>query len=420
VNFSPWSSFWNKEDNLKTITEFPRVRVALVASSLGRAGAEIQGVYNARALLDAGVDLQFFYLGAGGYYENALREMEVPLRQIYFPNQPWKILLKLTAAFRRWRPHIVLAHQFGDVRFGGIAGRFCNALILGFVQSDGWYELRTYGRLSRLMVRMAHGLVTNSHGARHTLVSQGIKPQRTKVLTNVIDLQDFDARSAQPLRIPLPSGRVIVAAVGRLLPCKRFDRFLEALALARRSEPAVAGVIAGADLGEKTALQERAHRLGLGPQDLVFLGECDYVPALLARSALLVLSSDYEGLPNVIVEAMAARLPVITTPAGDAGVVVRHDKTGYVTGRNDVQGLATFMVRLARSPALRRQLGEAARKCVEQDYDYESLPHRLIGIFQHFARQQRRHRLLESLEQHISAKKSGRLSEPMVLESSAA
>src|SRR5207302_8290364 len=137
--------------------------------------------------------------------------------------------------------------------------------------------------------------VANSCRGRLTLVSQGIRPKKIEVLPNVIDLQDFDARSALPFGISLPSGRIIASAVGSLHPCKRFDRFLEALALARRSEPALAGVIAGADCGVQTALQEKAHALGLTPPDLTFLGECVGIPALLARAGMLVLHSDYEG-----------------------------------------------------------------------------------------------------------------------------
>jgi glycosyltransferase involved in cell wall biosynthesis len=264
------------------------------------------------------------------------------------------------------------------------------------------------------MLRLAHGFVANSRHAMQTLVSQGVKPQKIDVLPNVIDLRDFDSRTVLPLRFSMPSERVTVAAVGNLHPCKRFDRFLEALALARRTEPALAGVIAGADYGVRAALQERAGALGLGPQDLVFLGECDCVPALLAHSALLVLSSDYEGLPNVVVEAMAARLPVITTPAGDAGVVVQHGQTGFVVQPNDTEEMAALMIKLAQSPSLRAELGEAGRKRVEQEYNYELLADRLVGIFHRFARQQRRTSLLELLECGAPGRKNGDLA--MLLE----
>ena len=388
---------------------FHLLRVALVGSSLTGGGAEKQTVYIARALLQSGIDVRFFHLGAGGKYEPVLRDMKVPVCQIYFPNRPWKILAKLTGALRRWQPHIVLVNQFGDLPYGGIAGRCCHALVLGGVRSDGWYELRTHGRLSRFMVRLTHGLISNSQHARQALVSQRVNPQKIEVFPNVIDLRDFDARSALPFSVSLPAERIIVAAVGNLHPCKRFDRFLDALAQARRISPegaALAGVIAGADYGEKAALQERARRLDLGSQDLLFLGACDEVPALLGRAALLVLCSEYEGFPNVILEAMAARLPVITTPAGDAGLVVQHDKTGYVVAPDDPRGMTAAMLRLAQSPALRLRFGEAGRKRVEQDYDYESLTDRLLGLFRRFAEQRPASSLIEMLERSVSGRKT--------------
>jgi glycosyltransferase involved in cell wall biosynthesis len=270
------------------------------------------------------------------------------------------------------------------------------------------------------MVHLAHGLITNSQHARQTLVSQGIKPEKFELLPNVIDLRNFDARAALPLKFGLPLDRTIVTAVGGLHPCKRFDRFLEALALARTSEPALTGVIAGADFGAKAALQAKAEALGLGPQDVRFLGECHGVPALLTRSAMLVLSSDYEGFPNVILEAMAARLPVITTPVGDARLIVQHGRTGYVVEPDDTQGMAAFMVTLAQSPSPRTEMGEAGRKRVEREYDYESLANRLAEVFRRFASQHQRTSLLELLESGLPAGKTGTLSEALVLEEPAA
>ena len=396
------------------------LRVALVTSSLKLAGAEKQTVYTARALFQAGIDVRLFYLGGDGYYEAVLREMGLPFTQIYVPNRPWVILARLIGALRRMRPHIVLVNQFGDVLQGATAGRLCDALTLGGVRSDGCYELNAYGRLSSLMLRLPHGFVANSCRARQNLTPRGIKPQKIEVLPNVIDLHDFDARSTLSPGLSLPEGGVIAAAVGRLHPCKRFDRFLEALAVARRSEPALAGVIAGADCGTKAALQERANALGLTPQNLAFLGECDRVPALLTRTALLVLSSAYEGFPNVILEAMAARLPVITTPVGDASLVVQHGKTGYVVEGEDIQGMAAFMVQLARSPSMRSTFGESGRKRVEREYNYESLAGRLLAIFQNFAAQQRKTHLHDMLKRGVPAGKTEALAGALLLEGPAA
>jgi glycosyltransferase involved in cell wall biosynthesis len=397
-----------------------QLRVAIVASSLQLAGAEKQAFYMARALHRAGLAVQIFHLGSGGHYETRLRQAGVPVRQIYQPKRPLIMLAGLTQTLLQLRPQIVLAPQFGDLRFAAPAGWLCHALVLGGVRSDGFYELNHDGRWSRWLFRLTHGLIANSFRARQNLASQKINVEKIEVLSNVIDLQDFDERSALPPDASLPPGRIIAAAVGSLQPCKRLDRFLEALALARRGEPALAGIIAGSDRGIKAELQAKANALGLIPDDLAFLGEVNRVPALLARSALLVLTSDYEGFPNVILEAMAARLPVVSTPAGDAGLIVQDGLTGYVVDYDDIQTMAERMILLAQSPALRRSLGEAGRKRVEQEYNYESLAERLTAIFHNFARHHRRHSLCELLERGVPARKPGALSGPLMLERPAA
>jgi glycosyltransferase involved in cell wall biosynthesis len=373
------------------------LRLAILASSLRRGGAEKQTVYAARALFEAGMEIQFYYLGEGGVYESALRNLGIPLCQIYVPNRPGLMLARLLLALRQWQPDVVLASQFGDLLYGAIAGRCLGALTLGGVRSDGFYEFDTHGGLSRWMVRLAHGLVANSHRARQNLVSQGVDPSLIEVVPNVIDLPDFDARACLPMPIAVPAGRVIAAAVGSLHPCKSFDRFLEALALARRSEPGLVGVIAGADCGARSDLEAKARSLGLGPAEVLFAGECENVPALLSHAGLLVLSSDYEGFPNVILEAMAARLPVITTAVGDARSIVRHGQTGYVVDRAETQSMARYMIRLAQSPGLAAKFGQAGRQRVEQEFNFDSLAGRLGRVLRRIARRQRKASLLRIL-----------------------
>jgi glycosyltransferase involved in cell wall biosynthesis len=308
------------------------------------------------------------------------------------------MLARLTRALFRFKPDVVLASQFGDLVFAGLAGRLCKALVLAGVRSDGFYELRTAGRRKHLMLGLSQGFIANSHHAKKNLASQGLDARRIAVLPNVIDLEDFDRKSALPFENPAPAGRIVAAGVGSLIPCKRFERFIDALALARAKAPALFGVLAGKDLGAGPALEQRARDLALLPAYLVFAGECDRIPALLGRSRMLVLSSEYEGFPNVILEAMAAGLPVITTPAGDAARIVEDGKTGYVVPAEDTARMAECMVRLAQDPDLSAELGEAGRKRVEQKYDFGLLAGRLKCVFGDFARLHGRRSLQVSLE----------------------
>jgi glycosyltransferase involved in cell wall biosynthesis len=366
------------------------MRIALIASSLRRAGAEKQFSYAARALSLAGIDSHVFYLGSGDYYQTALTEAGVPVRQIFNPGRPLLMLFRLFKELAALKPHIVLASQFGDLIFAGLAGRLCGAVVLGGIRSDGFYEIRTSGRRSRMMLRLSHGLIANSHRAKNNLVSLRIRPEKIAVMPNVIDLSDFDQKLTKPFVNPAFANRIPIAAIGSLQTCKRFDRFLDGLALALRREPALFGVVAGEDVGEQAALERKAKALGLLPDHFQFLGECDQVPSLLARSRLLVSCSEYEGFPNVILEAMAARLPVLTTPAGDSSHIVKHGKTGFLLTPDDHQGMADCIVNLVRNSSLAQQMGEAGRALVEQDYNITSLAPRLLAIISDFARKGRK------------------------------
>src|ERR1051326_6592286 len=256
------------------------MRIALIASSLRLAGAEKQFTYTARALFDAGVDARGFYLGPGDHYQQVLSKAGIPLQQIYNEGRSLFMLARLTRQLLGFKPHLTLASQFGDLIFAGPAGRLSNALVIGGVRSDGFYELRTSGRRSALMLLLANGLIANSDRAKANLSSQGVNSQTIAVLPNVIDLDQFDSDSQLPITNLVPKHRPIVTAVGSLLPCKRFDRFLDALALARRTDPQLFGILAGKDLGARAALESHAYSLGLYPEHLAFLGECSAIPAL--------------------------------------------------------------------------------------------------------------------------------------------
>jgi glycosyltransferase involved in cell wall biosynthesis len=110
------------------------------------------------------------------------------------------------------------------------------------------------------------------------------------------------------------------------------------------------------------------------------------------------LSSEIEGFPNAILEAMAARLPVITTPAGDAAEIVQHGISGYVVPHENPDALAEKMVLLASSPEIRQRFGAAGRDCVQRTYSYHSLAAQLISIYKQAAALQRHTTALAALK----------------------
>ncbi len=372
--------------------------MALVAGTLGQGGAEKQLVYMVRALLDRGVQVRVYSLTRGEYHEAALKGMGTPVHWVGRPANPASRLVGLMIALREFRPHILQSAHFYTNLYAGLAAPLAGAISLGAIRSDLTRELASHPRLGRLLLARVDGFVANSEQALRNARESGIGTERMHVLPNVIDLEAFDrqldlATEGTPRSDP---AEPVAVAVGRLVRVKRLDRFIEALALAQQQVPALSGIIVG-DGPERDRLQAHSRERGLFGERLTFLGRRDDIPTLLSQAHMLVLTSDNEGFPNVLLEAMAASLPVLATPAGDCGLVVVDGVTGFVLAFDDTAGLAQRMVDLARCDSLRRALGSAARLRVEQHYGADGLAERLLAIYRHVATRSGSRRVVEAL-----------------------
>lgn len=377
------------------------LRIALIAGTLGQAGAEKQLVYMARSLRDAGADLRVYSLTKGEFYEAHLRELGLEPRwfgrfgSIRFANIPLR-LASLAAKLASFRPHIVQSGHFFCNMHAGLCGRLSGALSIGAMRNDLERELKASGRLTWPLLRLPSVIMANSRAALRGIDEFGVEPDSVVIMDNVIDLEDFDARLRPGASAWDPAGPPVAMAVGRMHREKRFDRYLSALALARAASPILRGVIVG-DGPQWPDLCQQAHDLGLLPDGVVFLGRRNDVPALLGRADMLVLSSDHEGCPNVLMEAMAARRAVVTTPAGDAGVLVEDGVSGYVVPFDDVQAMADRMTRLAESQELRRRMGEAGRRHVEQTRSYDGLASHLLSAYEAIADRSGRRDIIDAI-----------------------
>jgi glycosyltransferase involved in cell wall biosynthesis len=392
------SSAPRRAEQAGTAPSAPRLRVALVAGTLTPGGAEKQLTYMARALSQSDGAVQVYSLTRGEFYEAALRRLN--LEPIWIGKRGSRLLRlgALVHALRAFRPHIIQSGHFYTNLYVALAARLVGALSIGSIRNDGLYEAEEMGRWTPWLVRLPRSIITNSQAAVDNLGSLGIPQATCYVVPNVIDLAEFDARMDEVSPMILPTESPVVATIAlRLDPMKRLDRFLEVLSAARGAMPSLRGVIIG-DGPERSRLEVVARERGLVPGGLEFLGLRDDIPVLLRQVDVFVLTSDHEGFPNVLLEAMAARLPVVTTPAGDAGRVVQDGVTGYVVAFDDVRGMAERVLRLAHSPSFRRRLGEAGRQRVEQSYSYAGLAGCLLDTYRAIAEQQQNGRALQILD----------------------
>ena len=370
-----------------------RLRVALVAGTLGPGGAEKQLVYAAIALHAAGADVRILSLTRGDAHAATLAARGLSPAWIGRFGPPPVRLAVLAAALAPFRPHVVQAGHFFTNLYVTAAARMSGGAAVGAIRSDVGYELSRHGVWGTRLLAAPPDLIANSWAAKRNAETAGRDPSTVHVVGNVIDLTAFDAAcGAAAAR----AADLTAIAIGSLVPVKRFDRFLAALQLARRRNERIRGVIVG-EGPERRRLEALAAELGLSPHGVRFLGARDDVPALLRAADLCVLSSDHEGFPNAVLEAMSARLPVIATPCGDIERLVTNGTTGFVVPFEDVVAMSDRIVTLAGSGELRARLGGAGRKAVEESYASARLAGRLLEVYEVIAKRRRRSRLAAAL-----------------------
>lgn len=355
------------------------LRLVLLAGTLSQGGAEKQLVYVVRALKEMGVAVHLFSLTRGEYYEANLDSIGLHPIWVGRSSNPLIRLLVITHLAANFHPHIIQAWHFYTNLYVALLPRLRSGILgVGGIRGNLFHEVEANGCWSRWLLRVPDVLIANSYAGQKNTAHFGVNEHKVYVLPNVIDLQEFDQQVDRHGSERSNAGQFVAVTIARLVQVKRLERFLGALALARQQVPGLIGWIIG-DGPERLRLEAEADKLGLLPKGLRFWGMRTDVPALLRQAHVFVLTSEREGFPNVLLEAMAASLPIITTPAGDAGIVVQDEVTGYVV--SDVEEIAERLVRLAKDTDLREALGLAGRLRVEQEYSYHSLPQTLERLY---------------------------------------
>ncbi|HTN52309.1 MAG TPA: glycosyltransferase [Anaeromyxobacter sp.] len=254
-------------------------------------------------------------------------------------------------------------------------------------QAESWLERayigvsRSFAALANLLVpgkRRAYALLVANERTRRAL-PRGVCRRVYPLVENGVDLALF--RPPQGAR--LPDGRTRFVFIGRLVRLKGLDLLLEAVARVGKAAALELHVLG--DGPERPALEAHARRLGL-QERVVFHGLLpqDRCAAILASSDGLVLPSLLECGGAVVLEAMAVGLPVIATRWGGPADYL-DDETGVLVEPAGVapfvEGLASAMARLAGSPELRARLGRAARRRVEERFDWERKIDRILEIY---------------------------------------
>ena len=355
------------------------MRILLLSTSMGMGGADKLLLTAAQTLRDSGhqvLIVSLTPLGPMGFEGRSLGLAVESLEMRRGVPDP-RGLMRLVRLVRQWKPDVLHSHMV----HANLMARVLRLLIPIPVVVSTIHNIYEGGRLLMTGYKLTNNLVDHmtivSTAAADRFVTEGIVPRRLlRVVPNGVDIEQFQQVSdgtRDALRRSL--GLVddfLWLAVGRFEIAKDYPNMLRAFAQVREAERRAVLLLVG-----RGTLQAEAERLvaefGLG-ESVRFLGVRQDVPELMRAADAFVMSSAWEGMPMVLLEASAAGLPIVATKVGGNHEVVLDEETGFLVPPRDSDALARAMLRMMRlPPADRRSMGE-------RGYDNVRVHHRLSRV----------------------------------------
>jgi glycosyltransferase involved in cell wall biosynthesis len=374
--------------------------VYLIDSLVG-GGAQRQAVELAtRLVAEPGVRVTFLVYRPEDFHASRLEEAGIPVVR---PRRSGRFDLMLPIRMGRWmrseRPDLVHAYLRMPSLWGFLAVRSAPARVRPVFVAAERNELVGDGglldRVTGFVYRHADAVTANAERAAHQIEERFAVPaERIHYLPNGIDLGRWDRQACAEAPLELEPGLVHLALIGQLRRQKNHVAVLDALeALGPDRTRGWRVWFVGDEAGEPDYgpwVRSEIERRGLGPLVRV-VPAVRNVAALMRHLDALLLPSLHEGFPNVVMEAMASRLPVIVSRVGDVPNMVADGCEGLLLERPDGASMARALEAFAGlDEAQRRAMGEQGRRRVGSSYAMGAIAGRHLALYRSLvARRQR-------------------------------
>jgi glycosyltransferase involved in cell wall biosynthesis len=357
----------------------PRTRVVFVINDLARAGAETQLVALARALDRETHDIRIVIVKERNDFANELRAARIPV--VALRRRGWwdaLVLWRLYRELRRSRPDVVHSFLFLANLLATVAGRAARvpAIVLSQRCSYDATLPPVLRRAARWCHHRADRVIVNSAAACREEAAGGVLRTRLVHIPNGIGA--LDPPGVGRAALGLPDGPLALA-VGQLERIKGHHVLLRAWPTVRRAVPDASLVLVG-DGRRRLDLERQARRLGVA-DSVRFLGFCCPATPHLAACDVLVQPSLTEGMPNVVLEAMALGRPVVATRVGGSIELIEEGETGLLVPPVDADALAGALASLLVDPDRRAALGAAGRRRAREQFSIEAVAARTAALY---------------------------------------
>lgn len=306
--------------------------------------------------------------------------VEIPeLIRAVNPWHDWRALRRLVREFRARKPDVVHTHssKAGIIarRAAYVAGvpRIIHTIHgMSFNRTQPWAVRRLYAWLERRAARYSHAILTVADAMIEQSVAAGVCPrEKMHTVYSGMEVERFDpanhSRTATRAAWGVADDEIVVGTVARLFRKKGYEQLIPVMAEAVKANPRLRFVWIG-DGAQRPDYEAELERLGLRERTILTgLVPPAQIPELLAGCDILAHTSQWEGLPRAVVQALLMRVPAVAFAIDGTPEVVLPDKTGYLASLNDLSAFVSALTRLAGDAELRERMGAAGRAlCVER------------------------------------------------------
>jgi glycosyltransferase involved in cell wall biosynthesis len=361
------------------------VRVVYIVGQLGVGGGERQ-LY----LLLKGINRERFVPtvitfnpGPKQYWEEPIRALDVSLLGV---PRSWNKLLRLwtlVGLLRRTQPHIVHGWDLRLNFAAAFAGRIAGVPIrIGGLRSN----LHRRGRSvweRRLGTVGLDSIIANSSKGRQDLVRLGCEPDRVEVACNAIETQEAPMTAAERTFLRQKWGvdkNIVIATVGNLSHSKNYPLLMDVTqSLVNAGWPVKTVVFGDGPLRE--SLQKLRDEKGLTERFLL-MGQDVRAAHLIGAADIFCLTSNSEGMPNVLLEAGLAGLPLVSTDVGGARDIIVEEEMGYIVPIGNKAALVERLAFLMTHSSTCKHLGRAAQRRIQTDFGLNKMTNVFQAVYE--------------------------------------
>jgi glycosyltransferase involved in cell wall biosynthesis len=296
----------------------------------------------------------------------------------------WRVVSRLLTICRREKVSIWHGHDYKSNALGLLLRRFWPMHLVTTVH--GWVHQTSrtpfYYWVDRVCLPRYESVICVSPDLLEKSLACGVLRDRCVLIENAIDTEEF-VRTKEPRQakadLGIPADRFVIGAVGRLSPEKGFDLLIRAVHQMAKAGIDVTLLIVG-EGDERTKLEQLIHELDCADR-VQLLGYRTDARSIYEAMDVYALSSLREGLPNVLLEAMAMEVPVVATRIAGVPRLITDEVEGLLIEPNSVVSLTGALTRLHHDRGLEGRLRTAGRKRIENQYNFRTRMERIRAIY---------------------------------------